>query len=608
MKSIYSKVIFLSLFFLLTVLYAQEGNNKTSYIAKAGNIFISEREFIHRFEMLPGLNRRRSQLETAKAEFLYTIIAEKLLAQEAVANNLDRDTLLQQALYSIRKKLSRDQLYREEISQKVKLSDTEINRGMVRSQILPFTSYLFFKKKNDAVFARRQMKKSADFEMLNIDSSFSAIRDTATVIWGDAEPALEEVLYNLKAGEISPVIKAGSGYYIIKIIRVQKNHQFSSLEPNVLHNRVTEIIRLRKERQRLTEYVNDVFKDKIGYSIPHSFITLVKNLQEVYVQQGNESEGLFSSGVMKEVRNRCQNFIDDSLCVVGNSYWAMGKVIDKVTNKFVQLAKADTAAIPNILNTQIQVLVQQELLEEEALQRGMDQTPAVKEKLDMWRESILASQMKAVIKRKITVTDAEIFSFMKSTNLQVDVPQVQIRELITSSLNDMNDAMAAMQDGLSFEKTIQEWSIDSLTKLHDGITEYFPITERTPIGELAWRLNVGQKYGPVAFENKYIFFEVLNKKEKTGKQDTSFAVQFEKTKSQLLNLKFKQRMNLFLAQTGVDRGFTVYEDRLKAIKVTPIPMMTYRILGFGGKIIEVPFVDPQLDWLNVEPPKTKIIP
>ena len=37
-------------------------------------------------------------------------------------------------------------------------------------------------------------------------------------------------------------------------------------------------------------------------------------------------------------------------------------------------------------------------------------------------------------------------------------------------------------------------------------------------------------------------------------------------------------------------------------------MMTYRLLGFGGRMFEVPFVEKLIDWLNVEPPGNKILP
>jgi hypothetical protein len=36
--------------------------------------------------------------------------------------------------------------------------------------------------------------------------------------------------------------------------------------------------------------------------------------------------------------------------------------------------------------------------------------------------------------------------------------------------------------------------------------------------------------------------------------------------------------------------------------------MTFRILGFGGRMFEVPFVERQVDWLTAEVPQTTIVP
>jgi len=72
-------------------------------------------------------------------------------------------------------------------------------------------------------------------------------------------------------------------------------------------------------------------------------------------------------------------------------------------------------------------------------------------------------------------------------------------------------------------------------------------------------------------------------------------------------MKARRALSLFLAGAGKEMGFDVYADRLRMIKVSTIPMMTFRILGFGGRMPAVPFVDPQLDWLDVEPPK-EVVP
>src|SRR5438093_1115469 len=99
---------------------SQPAAGKNSTVGRAGEIFISKDEFIRRFEMLPAPNRhRRGRLEEEKLTFLYSLIAEKLLAQEAIDRRLDRDSAFLQSYSEVRKMLARDELYREEVSRKV---------------------------------------------------------------------------------------------------------------------------------------------------------------------------------------------------------------------------------------------------------------------------------------------------------------------------------------------------------------------------------------------------------------------------------------------------------------------------------------------------------
>ncbi|HLP16568.1 MAG TPA: peptidylprolyl isomerase [Bacteroidota bacterium] len=605
------KILCIGIILLLSSmqLAAKEPEQRETFIAKVGDNFITEREFVNRFELQPGIGRRPSQMETAKAEFLYSMIAEKLLAQNAIARGLDRDSVVQQSLMTIRKKLSRDELYRVEISAKVKLTDVEIIRGMARARLMPMTSYLFFENENDARFIRQQRKTSRDFESLRIDSTYHAFRDTATVIWGDAEPELEDAVYGVNAGSISPVIKAGNGYYIVKVVKVLPNTAFSSMQPNVLRDRVVDILRLRKERKRLDEYVEEVLRDKRGYSVPGSFLRLARTLRDVYCRGGVEYRGLFANEVMDEVRRRLSAHLNDSLTVVGSSVWTVGDVTEKLTNKQLKPEEAiDSSRIAGILNTQIRVLVQQELLEQEALRRGLDQSPGVREKVQIWKDAMLASQMTSVIQESLTANEVEVVAAMKDLGTDIPMPQVNIRQLVTTSLPDMNAAVSALREGMKFEEAVARWSIDTLTRQRGGETGFFPITKQPIVGEAAWKMTVGQVYGPVSIPGRFVLFTLLAKKNFPEKGDTAFASKYEQAKSRYLSLKFKNELNHLLADQAEKRGFAVFGDRLKKIEVTSIPMMTFRILGFGGRLFEMPFVEPRLDWLGIDPSKSNQLP
>jgi hypothetical protein len=196
---------------------------------------------------------------------------------------------------------------------------------------------------------------------------------------------------------------------------------------------------------------------------------------------------------------------------------------------------------------------------------------------------------------------------MKYRDTSVIIPQVQIRELRTHSILDMQAALDDIDHGASLEEAVRKWSGDPAAKANGGLTDFFAVTERPPVGDVAGALDVGQRYGPLAMEGDQIYFEVVAKKSAPLRQDTAFSARFARAREEARAMKARRTLTLFLAGMGKEMGFDVYSDRLRMLNVSPIPMMTFRILGFGGRMIAVPFVEPQLDWLEVEPPR-EVVP
>jgi hypothetical protein len=111
---------------------SQPTEHQNSSIARVGTLYISEQEFLERYELLPWQYRNRANnIEESKLVFLYSLVAEKVLAQEALARHIDWDSMYQQAVAGIKKMLARDQLYREEISGKIKVSKEEVQKAII---------------------------------------------------------------------------------------------------------------------------------------------------------------------------------------------------------------------------------------------------------------------------------------------------------------------------------------------------------------------------------------------------------------------------------------------------------------------------------------------
>lgn len=599
--------------FLLVAAPSSPGQEKHApsepVIARAGDIFITEKEFTQRYEMLPGFGRhRRSQVEAQKLELLYSIVAEKLLAQDAIAKGLNRDTVVQRGTLEVQKLLSRDELYKKEIIGKAHVSREEISRGISQAQLLLTVRYIYFGRQVDAQFVRSQMRRYEDFGRLQIDSSFHALKDTATVIWGTGEPQIEEAAFQLKRKEISPVVEAAGGYFIFIVTGVRRNFENASLAPDVLREHVVLALRRRKEHALLEAFAADVLRDKTGYAVPGALHTLASAFTSVYRQDEADSVIYLTPARASAVENLCAHSLSDTLAVAGNRAWSVEEVIGRLTGQGFGVHRTALGSIPIRLNSELMGLVQRELMGQEALRRGLDTVPGVRAQVEMWRQSFLAGAERNAIQRSVRVTEAEVWSLLKGQDPTVPVPQVQIRELQTNTYDQMQMALEDLSHGMSMEEAVRKWSSDPQLRERGGLSSYFPVTERPPLGSYASRLKLGERYGPVSIQGGVVYFELVGKKSAALEGDTSLARRFAQASADLITGKGRRAVTLRLAELGKERGVDIYSDRLKMIQVTAIPMLAFRILGFGGRMLAMPFVNPELDWLEVDLSKETTVP
>jgi len=578
-------------------------------LGKAGDAFISEREFLERFELTPGLYRhRKPQLEEEKEAFLYSMIAERLLAQEALSRKLDQDTVFQQWMLEITKMVSRDELYREEVREKVAVSNKDIAEGSKRALKQLLLRYIFFTREEDALFVRGQIKNGGDFEAISIDSSMNALRDTATVIWGDADTTIEEAAYRLSVGEVSPVINAGGGWYIIKLAYSNTNEYYSIMQPQVLSERVAIRIRARRERKRVAEFSKGLLAGTNGYSSPEAFKKFSEGLSSVFARHITGERSAVTENMVSELSDSLAGELNDTLIVAGSRIWKVREVIYALYMKGFEIKAGQLAGLNKKLYNEFRGWVEQELLSQEALRRGLDRLPEVEKILEPWRQQNLAVMMRRYINRSITVSEGEIYAHLKSADTSFTIPQVNIRLLRTLSTEDMRGAVLELESGAPFQKVAEKWSADPESRKRGCETGFFPVTERPPLGEIAWQMEEGQIYGPLFDSAGATMFELLGKKKVSFSSDTALSSRLSAGKSELLRMKQKRKLNLFLAQAGQKRGFSIFQERLGKLQVSNVPMLAFRLLGFGGRMFAAPFVEKNLEWLQVEPPEGLIFP
>lgn len=581
-------------------------------VARAGGRFISEREFTERFELLPALYRHRaSRLEEAKLELLYSLTAEKLLAQEAIDRGLDRDSSFLAALHEIRKLLARDQLYREEVTANVAVTAEELARERERAERLVHLAFVYFERKQDAEVVARTITSASDFDRLSVDSSVVHLRDTATVIWGDADPEIEDAAYALAPGAVSVVVAAGSGYYILRQIGERRTGIAAQENPEAFRARLETRIRARNETRRMHEVLAAVTAGGNAYARPAPFRTLAAALMTAMRAESTmttDSVLTLNTRVVAAARAECGDVLTDSLAVAGNTRWTVAEVLDRLRSRRLRIQRDRISDVPALLNGELEYWTQQELLADEALRRGLDRRPDVEERLALWREAYLAMMMKHLAESRVGVTEADILEEMASADSAVHLPEVNLRILRTASLDAMQSALEDLERGEEFADVVRRWTTDVATRETGGLTGFLPVRARDPVASLAAGLEPGDRYGPVSAPGGFLLLEVEETREGGALPDSVRIRRREEAREAVFARKRQGLLNRFLAQAASRRGVDVYHDRLRRIQVTPVPMLTFRILGFGGRMFEVPFVDPQIQWLNIAPEEAPVLP
>jgi parvulin-like peptidyl-prolyl isomerase len=568
-------------------------------IARGGGIQISVDEFVRRYEMTPGFgHERQGDAAVSRLDLAYSMIAEKLLAREAVRRGLDKDPALREAVATITRLLARDELYRKEISAKVKVTPAEISRGMDRAR---HPLLLCFVRTNDPRGAeefRRKLPDGADLQTVRLDPSLRAVRDTVRLVWGEGHPAMEDAAYRMAPGQISPVIQVENRFYVVSLLRVLTTPVEDLPGGSPLRETVTRRLRERHETALVADFLGRTLRGKSGYALPRTMKLFCDALAVAFGDGTTDSTVALTPSRANRLYRECAPFLGDSLLVAGKVFWPVREIIDRFLQMGFSMPGGDLNRIPARVNMELRRIVEQEYLEAEALRRRLDTIPSVRRDIEIWAQSFLAERVRGELWGSTIVDEGEIHDFIAGRETPADVPLVQIRELKTRTTVEMQGALDELKRGVRFQEVVTRWSSDTAAHALGGLTPFFPATERPPVGPMAGRMKIGERAGPLAIPGGLCYFEVVGKKDAMAPTDSTSAEKLGWARDQVRSQKAGKKMTFLLARLAKSEGFSLDRNRLESLKLNTVPMMVFKLLGFGGRIPAMPGVTPEVEWLG----------
>jgi parvulin-like peptidyl-prolyl isomerase len=585
--------LFIFLLFAQFVLGQSNFKIRNDTLAKVGNKVITARDFIERYELTIWQGKeKRTQVDKNKLEFLYSMIAEKLLALWALEMGLDKDPEVQRALKQTEKLLVLDALYKQEIKNKVEVTDKEIFDALPKFNTEVEIHYIVAETKEKADSIWNLLKGGEDFDTLM--AKLDQKNNIEKLRWGEIYEPIEKIVYDyLAVGEVYQPVEVDSLWYIIKLAGKTSKFGLSPDEIESAKSQVKKIIQTRKEKQRFIEFVNQFGKGKmlkvdsrllkLLYSEINSIVEKKKFVRK------EEKVSIYPLALLRDdfldIKIKLANHLNDYFLKGDTFNRTLDYVIDQIAFKGFVL-RSEMQSVGGTLNSILKTIINEEFLALEGYRRGLDKSPEVLKDMEMWRDAYLAYAVKKSIldslKFKRSITAEEL---LKSYSSSEDVWEIKIQEILVDDIKLADSLLNLIKSGYDMGELAKRFSKRDWARENAGVIGYVLSNQLGEIGQIAKSLEIGQVYGPFYTDEGYSIFKLIDKRKP---KDTLFVVNYD---------TFNVVLNRTIASLAERYGVSVNPEPLKKIEVTYINTIVVRFLGFNNRILAVPLLDRNVDWL-----------
>lgn len=192
---------------------------------------------------------------------LQHLIETMLLAQEAKHERLDQSDEHQRFMDLKMNRALVDLYLKEMVHDTVRsVTDEEVEQAFLRTNINLFVRQLYFTNRDEAESYKHRLEKGENFvdlanELYNTKTYSDKAGYIGEVKYFDLDDAVAETIYNIEVGEVSPIIMADNGYYIMRIENVKRNPLLTETQLNQKKKKVRFLAQSRRHRLSANSFI-----------------------------------------------------------------------------------------------------------------------------------------------------------------------------------------------------------------------------------------------------------------------------------------------------------------------------------------------------------------
>ncbi len=552
---------------------------------------ITSGEFLTRFEMslYPGKDDP-TMLEKTKRGFLYSMIAEKLLAQAADQTGLPYTTPEDVLRKEMEDVFLRDALFRKVIIPRAVVTNDEILHGFdISVHKYLVDAFYFDADSSKAGEFHSMIRKKPRTDIYRLADSLGVRHDTLEIPYGESSGAIENAFFGHTRGFVSKPTVTVDGLVIFKVLGRKLNEKFvSGSTPDRLY-RIRQILVNRLQTRLGNEYIESLMKGvrvDVNFRI---FRPLVYAIQKIFERQNPPSYDpyyrLSPADLVELGREFYPELKEPFLSFKGGSL----SLEDVFRQMPTAMFASDDTTLPGItfaLHGSLRFISQNYFQVQRAKELGLQNSWEVEHNVKMVLDAFRSYRMAGTITDTVKVTQSEVDDYFAKHHDEV-LNSVRLRLRIYEADN-INEAVA-VYTRLKDERNMPADPNDTTARWVSA----FNLGE---IGAVLTQLKRGDIYGPVEEQGKYFIYQLLDKRSSVN--DAAIKNSIEVAKQMLLAKERSETLSRYIAGLAEKDNVRMFKQNVLTLKVTPFQMLTYRLIGFGGRILAVPQLYPREGWVK----------
>lgn len=577
-----------------------ESTDRPDTLALVDGKPITSGDYLTRFEMslYPGKDDP-TMLEKTKREFLYSMIAEKLLARAAAKSDLPftpSEELLKNEMEEI---FMRDALFRKEIVPAATVTNDQVLHGFDISVYKYLVDAFYFDA--DSAKAREfysaSRRKGADIYVLA--GSLGVRHDTLEIPYGESSAAIENAFFGHKKGFVSKPTVTVDGLVVFKVLNRELNQKFiSGATPDRLY-RIRQILVNRRQTQLGNDYIESVMNGisvNVNFKIFRPLVFAIRKIFERQKPPSYDPYYRLSPEDLVELGREFYGELNDPLLSFKGGALTLEQVLQRMPTA---MFASDDATLPGItyaLHGSLRYITQNYFLVRRARELGLQNSWEVKHNVAMVMDAFQSYRMANAVMDTVKVTQPEVDSFFAAHHDEVlNSVRLKLRIYLTDNINQAIDVYTRLER----EKNRPESPEDTTAHWVDA----YNLGE---IGAVLSQLRKGSVYGPVEEKGKYFIYQLLD--ERSTIDNAKIRNSIDVAKKLLLEKERREALNRYVAGLAGNADVRLFRNNVLSLKVTTFQMLTYRLIGFGGRILAVPSLYPRAGWIryfheNQRPPQ-----